>query len=91
MNNLKFNPSVQSPRGNLGFTLVELVSVILISAILALGTVIFISRAVEGLDATSARNQLASAGRTAIWIEKRQHGRGCYFHKRVVGETRPDG
>lgn len=66
MKSLNSNSSVQSPEGNTGFTLVELVVVMLVSSVLALGTVTFISRAVEGLDATSTRNQLASAGRTAI-------------------------
>lgn len=49
-----------------GFTLVEIVVAILISSILAAGTVGFISRSVDGLTATAARNQLASSGRTVI-------------------------
>lgn len=49
-----------------GFTLVEIVVAILISSVLAAGTVGFISRSVDGLTATAARNQLASSGRTVI-------------------------
>lgn len=54
-----------SPR-DLGFTLIEVVVAILISSVLAVGTVSFISRSVDGLDTTANRNQLASAGRTVI-------------------------
>lgn len=49
-----------------GFTLVEMILAIVVSAILAAGIVEFIGRSVEGLDSSSNRNQLASAGRTAI-------------------------
>lgn len=51
---------------NAGFTLIELVVTLVISGILAIGTVAFISRTVEGLDSAASRNKLASAGRTAI-------------------------
>lgn len=49
-----------------GFTLIELIIAIIVSSILAVGTVSFITRTVEGAASTSSRNQLASAGRTAI-------------------------
>jgi MSHA biogenesis protein MshO len=51
---------------NAGFTLIELVVTLVVSGILAIGTVAFISRTVEGLDSAASRNKLASAGRTAI-------------------------
>ncbi len=51
---------------NDGFTIIELVVVIVVSGILAIGTVAFIARTVEGVDAASNRNQIASAGRAAI-------------------------
>lgn len=66
MNNLFSTINIQSKRASQGFTLIELVVVLVVSGILAVGTVAFISRTVESLDATSTRNQLASAGRTAI-------------------------
>ena len=49
-----------------GFSLVELVVTIVVSGILATGTVVYIGRAVEGLDSATARNQLATAGRIAV-------------------------
>ncbi len=50
----------------LGFTLIEMIATIVISSIIAVGVVSFIGRSVDGIDSTSNRNQLASAGRTAI-------------------------
>jgi MSHA biogenesis protein MshO len=58
--------SFETPSRDLGFTLIEVVVAILISSVLAVGTVSFISRTVDGLDTTANRNQLASAGRTVI-------------------------
>lgn len=49
-----------------GFTIVELVVAIVISSILAVGTVAYIGRTVEGVDSASRRNKLASTGRVAI-------------------------
>jgi len=49
-----------------GFTLIEMISTIVISSIIAVGIVTFIARSVEGIDSTANRNQLATAGRTAI-------------------------
>lgn len=49
-----------------GFTLIEMIAAIVVSAIIAIGVVDFIGRSVEGFDSTANRNQLASAGRTAI-------------------------
>lgn len=54
----------QMPSG--GFTLIEVIVAILISSVLAVGTVAFISRAADGLATTANRNQLASSGRTVI-------------------------
>lgn len=59
-------PFETSNPSDLGFTLIEVVVAILISSVLAVGTVSFISRTVDGLDTTTNRNQLASAGRTVI-------------------------
>lgn len=49
-----------------GFTIIEMVISIVITGIIAVGTVSYIGRTVEGVAATAARNQLASSGRTAI-------------------------
>ncbi len=49
-----------------GFTLVELVVVIVVSSIMAIGITTFIARSVEGLNSSASRNQLATAGRIAI-------------------------
>ncbi len=49
-----------------GFSLIELVVAIVISAVLAGGTIAYIASTVEGLDSASRRNKLASAGRIAI-------------------------
>jgi MSHA biogenesis protein MshO len=49
-----------------GFTLVELVISVVISGILAVGTISYISGTVDEIDSARTRNQLASAGRTAI-------------------------
>jgi MSHA biogenesis protein MshO len=49
-----------------GFTLIELVVVLVVSSILAVGTVAFISRTVEGLDSATNRNKLGSAGRLVL-------------------------
>lgn len=57
---------MDSKRISSGFTLIELIVVIVVSSILAIGTVTFISRTVDGLNSAANRNKLASAGRTAI-------------------------
>ncbi len=49
-----------------GFTLIELVVTIVISAILAGGTIIYIANTVDGIETASRRNKLASAGRVVI-------------------------
>lgn len=49
-----------------GFTLVEAVVTILVSAILAVGIFTYIGDAVDGFTATGNRNRLASSGRTVI-------------------------
>lgn len=51
---------------NSGFTIVEMIASIVIAAILSIGVVEYIGDAVEGVDSTANRNQLASSGRTAI-------------------------
>jgi MSHA biogenesis protein MshO len=48
------------------FTIIEMVVAIVVGAIIAIGIVDYIGRSVEGIDAAANRNQLASAGRTAI-------------------------
>ena len=49
-----------------GFTIVEIVAVILVSAVMAAGVVTYISRASEGVVLATELNQLSSAGRMAI-------------------------
>ncbi len=49
-----------------GFTLVEIIVAILISAILAIGVVSYIGDVVTGINSTGERNQLASAGRQVM-------------------------
>ena len=49
-----------------GFTLIELVVTIVISAILAVGIVSFIGDSVSSLTTSTNRNQMASAGRVAL-------------------------
>ncbi|GGG49925.1 MSHA biogenesis protein MshO [Pseudohongiella nitratireducens] len=49
-----------------GFTLIEIVVTMLISVILALGIVTFISDTVDGVLASGNRNQLTSSGRTVV-------------------------
>lgn len=49
-----------------GFTLVEIVAVILISSIMAAGIVGYMGRAVEGIESAENLNQLASSGQVAI-------------------------
>ena len=51
---------------NSGLTLVEMIVAIVLASILAVGIVSYIGDAVEGVDSTANRNQLASSGRTAI-------------------------
>lgn len=49
-----------------GFTIIEMVATIVLTGIMAIGFIGYISRAVDGIDSASTRNQLASAGRMAI-------------------------
>lgn len=49
-----------------GFTLIEIVITIVVSAIIAVGIVNYIGDSVEGFAASSNRNKLASAGRTVV-------------------------
>lgn len=49
-----------------GFTIIEMIVAIIISAILAAGIVSYIGSSVEGFSASANRNQLASSGRTVI-------------------------
>jgi MSHA biogenesis protein MshO len=51
---------------NKGFTLIEMIVAIIISAILAAGIVSYIGDSVEGFNASANRNQLASSGRTVL-------------------------
>lgn len=51
---------------NSGFTLVELVMVIVVLGILSAGSVIFISQSAQGLVDTSARQQMASTANIAV-------------------------
>jgi MSHA biogenesis protein MshO len=54
---------MKKPRG---FTIIEMVVAIVVGAVIAIGIVDYIGRSVEGIDSAANRNQLASAGRTAI-------------------------
>ena len=49
-----------------GLTLIEFIVAIVVSSIIAIGTVSFIGDSAEGYQSSSNRNQLASAGRVAI-------------------------
>ena len=49
-----------------GFTLVELILAILLSAIMAIGLVDYIGRSADGLNSTAVRGRLATSGRVAI-------------------------
>lgn len=49
-----------------GFSLVEMIAAIVVSAILSIGVISYIGDAVEGVDSSANRNQLASSGRTSI-------------------------
>jgi len=49
-----------------GFSIIEMVVAIVVSSIMAIGIVDFIGRSVEGISSSANRNQLASAGRTAL-------------------------
>lgn len=60
--NMKFIPI----RKINGFSLIELVATILISGVLAIGIVSFIADSVNGLTSSGNRNQISSAGRTAL-------------------------
>ncbi|MEX0618751.1 MAG: type II secretion system protein [Pseudohongiellaceae bacterium] len=53
-------------KGSRGFTLIELIAVMIVSSILAMGLVSFIGDSVTGLISAGARNQLSSAGRIAL-------------------------
>ena len=50
-----------------GFSIIEMVVAIVISSIMAIGIVDFIGRSVEGISSSANRNQLASAGRMALY------------------------
>ena len=56
----------KNQQSNAGFTIVEMIASIVIASILAVGIVEYIGDAVEGVDSTANRNQLASSGRTAV-------------------------
>lgn len=49
-----------------GFTLIELIVSIVISAVLAGGTIAYIANTVNGIESASRRNKLASAGRVVL-------------------------
>lgn len=49
-----------------GFTLIEMIVAIVVSAIIAVGIVDYIGNAADGFGRSANRNQLATAGRTAI-------------------------
>lgn len=49
-----------------GFTLIEMIAAIVVGAIIVVGITDYIGRSVEGFDSSANRNQLATAGRTAI-------------------------
>lgn len=49
-----------------GFSIIEMIVAIVVSSIIAIGMVDYIGRAVEGISSSANRNQLASAGRTAL-------------------------
>jgi len=49
-----------------GFTIIEMIATIVVSAILSVGIITFIRDATTGLQTTTNRNQLVSAGRMAI-------------------------
>ena len=51
---------------NAGFTIVEMVLAIVVSSVMAIGIVSYIGQSVDAVTSTGNRNQLASAGRTAI-------------------------
>lgn len=55
-----------NPRTSSGFTIVEIILAIVISAILAIGVVNFIAGSAEGIESAAARNRLAAAGQVAI-------------------------
>lgn len=49
-----------------GFSIIEMVMAIVVSAIMAIGIVDYIGRAVDGIATSTSRNQLATAGRVAL-------------------------
>ncbi len=53
-------------RHGAGFTLIEMVAVIIVMSIMALGIVDFITNSSEGYVRTASRNQVSSAGRVVI-------------------------
>jgi len=66
MRGLRDEMSFQNKHKNAGFTIVEMIASIVIASVLAVGVVQYIGDAVEGVDSTANRNQLASSGRAAI-------------------------
>lgn len=89
---------MSSPRRGLGFTLVELVTVILILGILSIGTVSFISDSSRGFASTVGRTQLGTEARlvaerlsrelrNALPGSVRVNG-GCIEYVPVIGASR---
>lgn len=54
------------PSSSAGFTIIEVVAVIVISGILGIGVVGFINNATDSITTSTQRSQLASAGRVAV-------------------------
>jgi MSHA biogenesis protein MshO len=66
MTNFKKTGQVKILNSIKGFTLIELVVTIVISAVLAGGTIAYIANTVDGIESASRRNKLATAGRVVI-------------------------
>ncbi len=58
--------SMRRLTNNSGLTIVEMIAAIVIGGIISVGIVDYIGNSVQGIDAAANRNQLATAGRTAI-------------------------